>query len=225
MTARTPGSSTRPAPRTTSRGRRARVAIAATALLAVPALASCGFNYGTDQPYVPAHGGNDRDEIVKVLAGIVVDGRSGTGFSGTIVNNDLAEPVRLETLEVASLDGDDTYDVPSFSPVEVAPGGSVNLAAADATRVIPVSGDLTPGQVVNVTLGFSNGDTATVQAPVVNTDDPCRPWNDITPSAAPAGAQTGSTSEQSETDTTTEDPGEEACGGDAGGHSSTGEGE
>ena len=71
---------------------RRKIALALTgAMLAVPALSSCGFNKATDRVYTPAAGVNDQDTKVDVLGAVGKAGlfeqhvrRERSGFGGVI---------------------------------------------------------------------------------------------------------------------------------------------
>ena len=68
---------------------RRKIALALTgAMLAVPALTSCGFNKATDRVYTPAAGVNDQDAMVDVLGAVIVSGQDGSGtFIASFANN------------------------------------------------------------------------------------------------------------------------------------------
>src|SRR4029453_3813831 len=69
---------------------RRKIALALSgAVLAVPALTSCGFNYATDRPYTPAAGVNNQDGTVDVLGAVIVSGQDDSGtFIPSFSNND-----------------------------------------------------------------------------------------------------------------------------------------
>lgn len=134
-----------------------RVAIAA--LLLAPALTACGFNVQTDQVYQPAVGVNDRSGQVYVLNALVVSGADGSGtFAGTLVNTDTTDDDTLDTVTGSGITA-------SSDPVDVPAGGNARLAdSGDVT----LEGDaIVPGRFVQVTLGFSSGQTTTMRVPVV----------------------------------------------------------
>lgn len=137
----------------------------ATCVVAVcaPALTSCGFNYATDRIYTPATGVNNRDASVDVLGAAIVSAEDGSGtFIASFANNDSAKTVSVESLEgvdQAELTADD------FSPIEVPPGGTVNLADDQG---IGVEGDLvTAGDFVELALQFDTGERVEMDVPVV----------------------------------------------------------
>jgi hypothetical protein len=137
----------------------------ATCVLAVcaPALTSCGFGYATDRIYTPATGVNNRDASVDVLGAVIVSADDGSGtFIASFANNESVETVSVEALEGVDqqqLTADD------FSPIEVPPGGLVNLADDEG---IGVEGDvIAAGDFVEVDLQFDNGERAQMDIPVV----------------------------------------------------------
>ena len=136
-----------------------RVAIAA--LLLAPALTACGFSAQTDQVYQPAVGVNDRSEQVYVLNALVVSGEDGSGtFAGTLVNTDQTTDDTLDSVSGAGITTKRrTVDV------DVPAGGTARLAE---TGEIQLEGDgIEPGKFVEITLGFSSGQTTTMTVPVV----------------------------------------------------------
>jgi hypothetical protein len=137
----------------------------ATCVLAVcaPALTSCGFDYATDRIYTPATGVNNRDASVDVLGAAIVSADDGSGtFIASFANNDSVKTVSVESLEgvdQAALTADD------FPPIEVPPGGMVNLADDEG---IGVEGDdVAAGEFVEVTLQFDTGERVEMDIPVV----------------------------------------------------------
>ncbi len=142
---------------------RRKIALALTgAMLAVPALTSCGFNKATDRVYTPAAGVNDQDAMVDVLGAVIVSGQDDSGtFIASFANNLPDEEVTVESLAGAS---GTTIQVESFEPIALPPGGFVNLADEGG---IPVTGSFSAGDFVPVTVSFSNGERATMKVPVV----------------------------------------------------------
>lgn len=143
--------------------RKLTLATAALAL-AVPTLASCGFDYATDRYYTPAVGANDRSGSVDVLAGVIVSSEPGSGtFIASFSNNNEDEAATLESVggEVSTA---------SFQPIEIPAGGLVNLA--DPPADIAVEGDFETGDFVPVTVTFGTGEEIDLEVPVVpNQDD------------------------------------------------------
>ena len=136
----------------------------ATCVLAVcaPALTSCGFDYATDRIYTPATGVNSREASVDVLGAVIVSAEDNSGtFIASFANNNSLEPATVKTLQ-----GVDQAQVTSdeFAPIQVPPGGLVNLADGDG---IPVQGEFAAGEFLPVTLQFGSGEEVEVDIPVV----------------------------------------------------------
>ena len=133
---------------------RRRLAIAAL----LPVLTACGFSAQTDQVYQAPVGVNDRSGDVDILNALVVSGQEGSGtFAGTLVN---------------TTDEDDTLDSVTGSgitaarrTVEVPADGAVPLA--DSGQVTLKGSGIKAGSFVEVTFGFSSGQTTTMKVPVV----------------------------------------------------------
>jgi hypothetical protein len=144
-----------------------RLALYAGALvLAVPVLASCGFDQATDRVNTIVNGTSDQDGVVDVLNAMVVSSEEGSGtFIATLSNNSPVDAISLDSLSFGS---DATVQVAGFDPVEVPPHGLVNLA--DVEQGIKVAGEFGAGEFINLTLGFSNGEAAEMQVPVVTED-------------------------------------------------------
>jgi hypothetical protein len=134
-----------------------RVAIAA--LLLAPALTACGFNEQTDQVYQPAVGVNDRADSVYVLNALIVSGEDGSGtFAGTLVNTDATDDDTLDSVSGTGITASQTsVDVPAGGNARLAESGKVTLEGAG----------IVPGKFVEITLGFSSGQTTTMTVPVV----------------------------------------------------------
>lgn len=143
----------------------ARLLAATGALVLATVLTSCGFDYATDRVYTPAAGSNDRTAEVDVLGASVVSGQEGSGtFIASFANND-----ELEDATVVSLTGsvdDNPLTIDSFSPITVPAGQLVNLATSDDGGII-VTGDFGPGGSVELTIGFGDDETVTMDVPVV----------------------------------------------------------
>lgn len=149
---------------------RRSLALATGALvLAAPALTSCGFDYATDRYYTPANGANDRSGAVDVLSAVVVSTEAGAGtFIATLSNNDQDEPGEFTELLGGEGSG---LTVEEFEPIEIGPGDLVNLAAPEEGEPgIPLTGEFAPGGYLLLTLGFANGESVTLNVPVVPND-------------------------------------------------------
>jgi hypothetical protein len=136
----------------------------ATCVLAVcaPVLTSCGFDYATDRIYTPATGVNNREASVDVLGAVIVSAEEGSGvFIASFANNSTEEPATVEALE-----GVDQSQLAAgdFPPVEVPPGGLVNLADEGG---IEVNGEVATGGFVPVALQFGSGERVQLDVPVV----------------------------------------------------------
>lgn len=176
---------------------RTRFALAAGALvLAVPGVASCGFNYATDRENTIANGTSNKDGVVDVLNAVIVSSADGSGtFIATLSNNSPTDTVTMESLSFGS---NSTTEVASFTPVEVKPMDVVNLADGQG---IKVSGDFKAGDFLRVTVGFDNGESAALNVHVVLDDDEYSGYDNGTgtpsPSASPAATPSASDSASS----------------------------
>jgi hypothetical protein len=146
-----------------------RLALAAGGLLlAVPALASCGFDYPTERVNTVGAGVTVRDADVDVTGTLIVSGQpdSGTLIGG--LSNNVEEDITLTEIaggEKGNIEPDE------FEPVEIAAAGHVNLAAlAEADEGITVSGDFVAGDFVTITFTFDNDQSVTTEIPVMK---PC----------------------------------------------------
>jgi hypothetical protein len=133
-----------------------RAAIAA--LLLAPVLTACGFSEQTDQVYQAAVGPNFRNGDVDILNALIVSGQDGSGtFAGTLVNakdtDDRLDSVTGDGI-VASRR---TVDVPASGVARLAESGALTLRG-DAIK---------PGAYVRLTFVFGNGQTTTLDVPVV----------------------------------------------------------
>ena len=131
-------------------------------VLAMPALAACGFNEQTDQVYQPAAGKNLRSSDVDVLGALVVSANPGKGvFIASLVNKSTTTADKLVGVagDGIQVSGGTTSTIPAE--------GLVNLADP-ATGGIPVRGaQVRAGSYVTVKLTFQNADPVTAQVPVV----------------------------------------------------------
>lgn len=138
--------------------------VAVVALVLAPVVSSCGFDAPTDQVYTPGEGVNERSGSVDVLHALIVSGSEG---SGTVIaglsNNDQASGDALT--EVAGAGEDSGLSVRFRSPVELDEGGSVQLA--DETPIFVEGERVKPGNFVELTFTFENGEPVTLEVPVV----------------------------------------------------------
>ena len=164
---------------------RRSLALTAGALaLAVPALASCGFDYATNRPYSPAEGVNSVEGDVNVLNAVVVAAQPDSGTFIASLSNDAEETVSFEGVSGA---GGATIEPDDFSPVEIGPGELVNLATEGGPTL---SGTFEAGDFLPLTLSFDNGDSVTLNVPVVPACEEYAELDESTPtaSASPSGA-------------------------------------
>ncbi len=141
---------------------RRSIAVAA-ALLAAPALTSCGFDAPTDQVYNPTVGTFDKSSSVDVLHALIVSDSDGSGtLVATLVNNDLENEDRLVAL--AGTDTENPVEVTVAGETTVEAGGLLKLS--DGTG-ITVSGDeVVPGFFVSMRFTFDRGRAVELNVPV-----------------------------------------------------------
>ena len=142
---------------------------AAVIALAAP-MTSCGFDYATERTYTPAGGANNREGVVDVLSAVVVSGAEGSGtFVATLSNNDGVEEQSLTGISGGD-DGADgaTVEPAEFEAITVPANGLVNLAEPPADIVL--TGDFTAGNVVPLSFDFGNGESVSLNVPVVSND-------------------------------------------------------
>jgi hypothetical protein len=148
----------------------AKALAAASVLLAVPVLSSCGvsFDAQTDKVYTPADGVSNRDGTVDVLNALIVSDEPGKGrLIAGLANNDLQKDDALSDVSAASGSSGVTFDVPSSITIKA--GQLLQLADDDST-LISVTGDaesLKAGGFVRVTFTFDNADPVTLNVPVL----------------------------------------------------------
>jgi copper(I)-binding protein len=158
---------------------RRTLATVATCLAIVSALTACGFNYPTDRINNVTAGANDRDGTVNVLDAAIVSKADNSGtFVGTFVNNDLTKEVSL-----AGVAGNGVFTgQEDQQPIPIAANGLVDLASQGG---IPLNGTFHAGQFIPMTFTFDNGETATLQVPVVADDGQWADLDHSTPSSIP----------------------------------------
>lgn len=162
--------------------RRHRIALSLGALiLAVPGVASCGFNYATDRENTISNGTSDKSGTVDVLNAVIVSLEDGSGtFIATLSNNSADETINMSSLTFGS---NSTTQVAAFAPIEVKPHAVVNLADGQG---IKVSGDFKAGDFLALTVGFDNGESADMKVHVVVADDEYEGYDNGTGSPEPA---------------------------------------
>ncbi|MDZ5621273.1 hypothetical protein SFC88_10565 [Nocardioides sp. HM23] len=172
----------------------------ATALVAVllplaAALTSCGFDNPTDRINTIGAGTNNREAQVDVLGARVVAYADGQGrLIGTLAFNDdeADEPALLEEVTGANV----TVGGGRPLEIEVVPNEHVNLAAEDATA-IPVEGEFSAGEFLELTYSFSTDEIVTLEVPVVK---PCGQYADIAAPGSDAGEAAEEAGEVEETE-------------------------
>ena len=163
--------------------RRRLAFVGALVALAVPVLSACdSFDYATDRPNVIANGGYDLQSQVRVNAARIVADKQGSGvFIATFILNPTVNAATNGgqnpsfTGIASAKDSEQTVTANGTVDVPVGSSGSVNLADPTVGG-IPVTGDFVPGDVVALTLQFSEGGPITVQVPVVTK---CGPYADV----------------------------------------------
>ncbi|WP_104107832.1 hypothetical protein [Nocardioides sp. 616] len=135
-------------------------ALVSLALILAPVLSSCGFDHATDRDYTPGVGANHRSGEVDVLGGVIVTAEGGEGvLIAGLSNNSTKDEVTLDEV----LGDEPGFTVEGLEPVVLPPKGFANLAKSETP--IMISGDFAPGDFVEVTFSFSNGEQATVNIP------------------------------------------------------------
>jgi hypothetical protein len=162
--------------------RRHRIALSLGALiLAVPGVASCGFNYATDRENTISNGTSDKSGTVDVLNAVIVSQDDGSGtFIASLSNNSATETIHMSSLDFGS---NSTTQVAAFDPIEGKPLAVVNLANGQG---IKVSGDFKAGDFLSLTVGFDNGESADMKVHVVVAADEYEGYDNGTGSPAPA---------------------------------------
>jgi hypothetical protein len=158
---------------------RRTLALGLAGLAATAALTACGFDYPTDRINNVTSTANYREGTVYILNAAVVAKQANSGtFIATFVNNDQTDAVTLQ-----SMSGDNTAigQVNLSQPLSVPANGLVSLAD---TQGIPVNGTFDPGQFVTLTFQFDNGESATLDVPVVVDDGQWAGLDVSTPSAS-----------------------------------------
>lgn len=159
---------------------RRKAAFACLAILFVPVLSSCGFDYATNREYTPSVGANNRDGQVDVLNAVIVAPEDGSGvFIASLSNNSVTEDASFD--EISSEAG---LTFEGLTPIALAPSGFVNLADPASETVIAATGEFALGDFVPVTLTFGNGEAISLKVPVVGN---CGVFAEIP--GLPAGAE------------------------------------
>ncbi len=161
----------RPHRRPRRRPLRGTALLATGVLVASPLLASCGFNYQTDQVNTISAGVNDREGDIDVLGAVVIAGEPDVGlFVATLANNSLDQADVLQGLQ-ESEDLGPLEPATEASGVEIPAAGRANLFESGG---IAVKGLFGAGDFVDVTLSFENGQVSRLTVPVVT---PCHQFS------------------------------------------------
>ena len=172
----------------------ARLIAAAGALALATVLSSCGFDYATDRPYTPAAGTNDQQAQVDVLGAVVVSAQDGSGtFIASFANNSQQDPATVQS--IAGTGDSSSLQVKKFKPIDIEPGGLVNLATEGGPTV---TGDFKTGDFVSLEIGFGDGTSVDVDVPVY---PPCNEFEGLDTggaSASPSESSSSSTSSSSD---------------------------
>lgn len=145
---------------------RRSIAVAA-AVLAAPALSSCGFDVPTNQTYNPTVGTYDKSSSVDVLNAVIVSASDGQGtLVVTLVNNDLERSDRL--VDVTGVDVASDLRVTLGESTSVPAGGFVDLSDDGNTTVY--GEDIVPGFLVALRFTFDHGRAVELNVPVENYD-------------------------------------------------------
>lgn len=175
---------------------RRSLALAAGALLLLPALASCGFDYPTDRINTNGAGVTNRDAEVDVLGAVIVAGQPDAGTLVATFSNNTEDEISFETVS-----GDVQAD--GLEPIGIGGGDFVNLADnARAGKGILVSGEFEAGDFVPMTFGFSNGENVDVDIPVVKA---CYEYVGLDDQGTQAASQMGEDFEKSDAEAASED--------------------
>ncbi len=151
-----------------------RSTAAAAIVLALPVLASCGFNEQTDQVYNAAAGVDNRSGTVDVLDAQIVSAQNG---SGTVVaglaNQDQNQADRLISVTA----GDQASQGLTFSgpsSITIPAGGDVELGLkGQSVGQWTVTGPtVKAGSFVKITFNFQRAETITVDVPVTPSSNP-----------------------------------------------------
>jgi hypothetical protein len=151
----------------TQRSRTGRALGIVASLLMAPALAGCGMNVQSLQPYTPAHGVNADQGAIKVRNLLLIADGTGKGVvSASLVSATddalsgiMATPQRADGSAGPAL----AVDQPNV------PLPANKLVLLTGATPIKVSGaDLKPGLTAEVKLAFSSGAQVTLVAPVMD---------------------------------------------------------
>ncbi len=149
---------------------------AAAVLLAVPALSSCGVNFGaqTDQYYTPTDGENNREGTVHVIDAVILSDQPGNGrLIAALSNTDLENDDTLTGVHGVDVDQSVTFTL-SDGDTTIPAGGVLQLAD-DGSTVVSVTSDpkfFEAGGYVRLAFTFEHGEEAEVNVPVLAPEGP-----------------------------------------------------
>lgn len=128
-----------------------------------------GFDYATDREYTPAAGTNNRTGNVDILGAAVVSAQEGSGtlvVTLTTTSEEDSELTQVAGTFTPAGGAATEITAEAFEPVTVPAKGLVNLA--DAEQPIVLTGDFAAGNMARLTLTFADGQTTTMDVPVVS---------------------------------------------------------
>src|SRR4051812_36805384 len=158
--------------------RRSLRLMAGALVLALPLLASCGFNKATDEVYTPGAGVDDRSHDVDVLSAVIVSAQANSGTFIASLSNNLDDKAFVLTGVAGSGDWSDLAVDPSDLSITTPPRGFATLCTEAPTRV---RGAFEAGQVEDLTLTFDTGNSITMPPPFVF---PCHYYEGLDSSAS-----------------------------------------
>ena len=165
---------------------RRTLATASAGLALIAALGACGFDYPTDKVNNVTAGTNYRSGTVDVLNAAIVSKTDNLGtFVATFVNTSQDTPITVTSM---AGDGSAVGSV-DVQPFPIKPNGLVNLADGGG---IAVQGTFTKGQFITLSIEFDNGETATLEVPVVDDDGYWEGLDTATPSPTASPSDTSS---------------------------------
>jgi hypothetical protein len=133
------------------------------ALLLLPVLSACGFDYATDRVNDITAGHTNRDYRVDVNNALIVAGQPDSGtLVGQLVNNESDKEDDNDIVLTSVTSGTDAAAA-EFEPLTIPAAGQVQLHDAG----IRIDGSFEAGDVYDVTLTFDNGEVVELALPVV----------------------------------------------------------
>lgn len=148
--------------------RRRTLAAAACALtLTLGGCTSTGFGAQTNASYDPGVGSNEAFGDVAVMAVLVVSEEEGEGTLSATLTRRTTDPVQLTGVTAVATDDDEPVEVTFEEPIDI----PANTAAAPLVLAGEVSLSGPPvvaGYFVDITFEFSDGNSVTLDAPVVD---------------------------------------------------------